>query len=153
MSFDEFRRRLQTERAFQELDTWTITAVSGGYTSPHTYRLRSGDKDYFVKEIKDNEREILKLLTPLVLTHVIKVTHPDLLDRNILVAEYVAGGPITSKVLEPGLIRDFATIQNHFNSPEFVQEPLSDDGGFFRSYLTRCFETGYNNLRFMSFFT
>jgi hypothetical protein len=132
---------------FEDLDQWTITEEYLGTTSPHTYRFRRGEWDLFVKEIKENEREILKLLTPLRLRHVVSPSFPALLDKNILVSEYITGGPIQSKDLEAGLIRDFATLQNHFNSSEFLREPRTDDGGFFRNYLTRCFETGYNNLK------
>ncbi len=146
MDFYELARHLKTQREFEDLGQWTITEEVLGRTSPHTYRFRRGEKDFFVKQIKDNEREILKLLTPLRLLHIVRPSFPDLLDRNILVSETITGGPIQSKDLEAGLIRDFTTFQNHFNSPEFLQGPRTDDGGFFRDYLTSCFETGYNNL-------
>lgn len=85
-------------------------------------------------------------MVPLALTHVAKVAFPDLLENNVLVTPYIAGGPIKSRDLEPGLIRDFATIQNHFNSPEFCKESGTDDGGFYKRFVIRCLETGYRNL-------
>jgi hypothetical protein len=142
----ELTRHLKIKAEFSDLDRWNITAEELGRTSQHTYRLRRNDKDYFLKEVRDNERDILKQLVPLQLLHVMKVVYPDLLDSNILVAAYVSGGPIKSKDLEPGLIRDFATIQNHFNSSAFVSEAPRDEGFFFGRFLIRCFETGYNNL-------
>lgn len=146
MDIDELLAHLKTKAEFEDLEQWTITEEGLGRTSRHTLRLRHGAKDYFLKDVKDNEREILRLLAPLQLTHVVKVVYPDLLDKNILVAEYVDGGPIRSKELEPGLIRDFATVQNHFNSPVFISEPRQDDDFFFARFLIRSFETGYNNL-------
>jgi hypothetical protein len=146
VDLSELTRHLKTKAEFSDLDRWTITAEELGRTSQHTYRLRRDDKDYFLKEVKDNERDILKRLVPLHLRHVIKVVYPDLLDSSILVAVYVRGGPIKSKDLEPGLIRDFAAIQNHFNSSAFVSEAPKDDGFFFGRFLIRCFETGYNKL-------
>jgi hypothetical protein len=146
VDLNELIGHLKTKAEFSDLDRWTITAEELGRTSQHTYRLRCDEKDYFLKEVKNNERDVLKRLVPLQLPHVVKVVYPDLLDSNILVAAYVSGGPIKSKDLEPGLIRDFATIQNHFNSPAFVSEAPRDDGFFFGQFLIRCFETGYNNL-------
>jgi len=146
VDFEEFVGHLRLLDAFEDLDQWTITEETLGRTSSHKYRFRRGDKDYFVKEIKENERDILKLLVPLALTHVVKVAYPDLLDDSILVTPFIAGGPIKGRDLEPGLIRDFATIQNYFNSPEFLVEPGTEGGVFFERYLVRCLEIGYRNL-------
>jgi len=146
MNFDELKRHLQAKKEFENLDRWTFTDANSGDTSPHTYRLQSKDREYFVKEIKDNERDILKMLIPLELTHVEMVIYPDLLAKNILVTEYIAGGTLKSKDLEPGLIWDFARIQNHLNSPAFNQELGQDDRFFFGNYLLKCFEEGYRSL-------
>jgi hypothetical protein len=86
--------------------------MHGGLVSAHASRWRRGDADLFVKELKDNERDVLKRLVPLGLEHVVHVVYPELLDRGIMVADFVPGGPITGKRLEPGLVRDYATIQN-----------------------------------------
>lgn len=146
MTFDELREHLRAVTELQDLDAWTFTAIPGGHTSAHTYRLRSEGRDYFVKEVKDNERDALKLLAPLRLVHVAAVVYPNLLDRNILVAEYVGGGPLESKSLEPDLIIDLATIQNHLNGAEYIDEPARDQEFFFGRYATRCFEEGCANL-------
>jgi hypothetical protein len=147
LDFYEFKRRLQTEVAFADWERWTITKVSGGMDSGHTYRFRAGDRDYFVKEIKDNERDILKLLVPLGLMHVEEAIHPDLLDENILVTAYDPRGPLRRKEdLDPDLVREFALIQNHFNASEFVREPLRDHGFGFGRYAEKCFHIGYGQL-------
>ena len=146
MTLEEFRESLQAEREFRNLDDWTFQAVGGGGASAHTHRLRSAHADYFVKEAKDNERDALKLIGPLELRHVERVIYPGLLDQNILVTDYITGGPIQSKDLEPGLIRDFATIQNHVGRPKSTDHlPASDEVGLDQHAL-RCFEQGYANV-------
>lgn len=143
----EFRRRLQTEVAFADWERWVTTNVAGGSVSGHTYRFRAGGMDYFVKELKDNERDILRLLAPLGLTHVETVIYPHLLDQNILVTAYDPSGLLRRKEdLDPDLVREFALIQNHFNAPEFVRGPLGDHNFGFGRYAERCLDQGYRNL-------
>ncbi|NIQ99242.1 MAG: hypothetical protein GTN78_03450, partial [Gemmatimonadales bacterium] len=59
MTFAELADLLQTEQEFGNPDDWTIASLTGGGTSPHTYRLTSSHADYFVKETQDNERNTL----------------------------------------------------------------------------------------------
>ena len=136
------RASLETMPELADLATWEATPISGGGTSRHVYRLRHGDRDYFVKEIKANERETWKLLSSLQLTHVQRLVFPDLLERNILVVEYLLGDTIRNRnEIETGLIRDMAIIQSRLPRREFVAaRPNRDD--FHGGYLTECLELG-----------
>jgi hypothetical protein len=146
MTLEELKASLQTERDFRNLDDWTFQPVGGGGTSAHTYRLRCRRADYFVKEVKDNEREALKLIAPLGLRHIERVIHPDLLDRNVLVTDYISGRPIESNNLEPSLVQDFATIQNRVGRPESGNSPPASDGVGLDEHALRCFEQGHANV-------
>lgn len=142
MDAREFRARLSSHPAFADLEQWQVTPVRGGLVSAHASRLRRGDADYFVKELKDNERDVLKRLVPLRLEHVLRVVYPELLDRGILVADFVPGGPITGKRLEPGLVCDYATIQNCVTSDSAGES----NRAFYRDSLVRWWDGGRANL-------
>jgi len=111
-----FWERLRTEPDFADLSGWQMVPIAGGQTSAHLYRLRGGAKDrsldLVVKEIKPNEQEILARLASMNLRHLPTVLYPDLLQHAIFVTRYYSGGPAHSKTLEPGVIRDLATLQN-----------------------------------------
>ena len=134
------RARLETVPELSDLGTWEATPISGGGTSRNVYRLRCGDRDLFVKEIKANERETWKLLSSLLLTHVQRLIHPKLLEHDILIVEYLVGGAIGHRdAIEPGVIRDMAIVQNHLPHPELVADhPHRDD--FHGRYLAECLE-------------
>ena len=153
MDKDEFGRRLQAHPWSEDLDRWKIAALRPGLTSPHTYRFRLGEQDYFVKEIKQNEVRILRLLTHLRLDIAPRVMVPELLRRDILVAEYVEGAPIGSKRLPPDLIERYAAMQNALNDREALGSKAfegcaftTEDDGFYRRSITRCLDRGYENL-------
>jgi hypothetical protein len=154
MEWQEFRRRLEARPQFEDLDRWQIETVTSGMTSPHTYRFRLEEQDYFVKEIKANEARILRLLTYFQLTIAPQVVVPALLQDGILVAEYIAGTPIESKQLPPDLIRRYADMQNALNDHDALLDSeafrgctfTTEDDGFYRRSIMRCLDQGYENL-------
>jgi hypothetical protein len=142
MDREEFLAVLGTGAEFTDLGSWRIERVGGGLVSANTYRLRRGDHDYFVKEVVNRERDVLRRMIPLGLQHVPRVAYPDLLDRNILVTPFIPGGPIASKLLDPGLVRDFATVQNRLTEP-----PATDEArAFFRDAVLRWQRGGTGKL-------
>jgi len=136
------------------LGRWRIVTIRSGMTSPHTYRLRRGEQDYFAKEVKANEARILRLLTHFGLAIAPRVIVPELLQDSILVAEYVEGAPIESKRLPPDLIERYADMQNVLNDREALlgskafQDCMftTEDDGFYRRSIARCLDQGYENL-------
>jgi len=142
MDAREFRSRLSSHHAFADTESWQVTPVRGGMVSAHASRWRRGDADYFVKEVRDNERDVLRRLVPLALAHVIRVVYPELLESSVLVADFVPGGPIASKQLEPGLVCDYAAIQNRVLS----DSDREADRAFYRASLERWWDGGRANL-------
>ncbi len=146
MDAAEFRARLASHQSFADADAWQVTPVRGGLVSAHASRWRRNGADYFVKEVRDNERDILQRLIPLRLRHVVHVVYPELLDAGILVADFMAGGTITDKRLEPGLVRDYATVQNWVTS----DSDRETHRAFYRDSLVRWWDGGRENLDHLS---
>ncbi len=154
MNWDAFRSHLEAHPRFKDWDHWQIEALTSGMTSPHTYRFRLGEQDYFVKEIKPNEARILRLLTHLGLAIAPRVIEPALLPDSILVAEYIEGDPIASKRLPRDLIERYADMQNALNDRDVLLGTqafegcsfTTEDDGFYRHSILRCMDQGYANL-------
>ncbi len=127
-----FIKRLQTEAAFNQLESWEQTQITSGTQSGNVFRLTSGEQDLFIKEITDHERDIHKQLLDIKLKHVLKSKHPDLLEQNILVTDFVSCGSITTKQLDHNLIVEFATIQNTLLPPGQDKGAHAASGEFFR---------------------
>jgi hypothetical protein len=154
MDWHEFREHLETYPQFEGLDRWRIEAVQPGLTSPHTYRFRLEEQHFFVKEVKANEARILRLLSHFRLQIAPRVVVPELLQDDILVAEYVEGRPLEGKRLPPGLIRRYADMQNALNNRQALVGSkvfggcafTTEDDGFYRRSIMRCLDQGYENL-------
>ncbi|MBN1138295.1 MAG: hypothetical protein JXM73_17030 [Anaerolineae bacterium] len=154
MDFAEFKRRLQSHPTFRDLARWTMADPGSGLTSPNRYRFQCGDRDYFVKEVKANERRILAFLTGYRLEIAPRVVLPELLEQDIAVTDYVRGVPLKSKTLPETLIRNYALMQNILNQHHVFERAeafrgctfTSQDDGFYRSSITRCIDQGYENL-------
>jgi hypothetical protein len=146
MDRDDFLARLRSHPVFADLDDWQVSPVTAGLTSRHASRFRSGTRDYFVKEVQNHEREVLLQLAALHLTHVPQVVCPELLEQNVLVTPFVPSGHLTSKALEPGLIRDYATIQSRLDRHAEAQEKMAANRRFFDEALARCFRVGQAKL-------
>lgn len=154
MDFAEFKRRLQSHPVFRDLERWTIGDTDSGFTSPNSYRVQCGDRDYFVKEVKENERRILGFLTEFGLEIAPRIVLPELLDQDIAVYEYVRGAHLQGKRLPPALIENYARMQNVLNQEDlFLQSHAfrgrtfsREDDGFYRGSITRCIDQGYEHL-------
>ena len=155
MDFFEIRIRLETTPGLEDIDDWQVETISMGGVSPHKYRFRSQNHDYFVKETKDNESQALQMLESLELDICPKVVFPELLKENILVAEYIPGGVLQDKKLDQGLVINYCAMQNAFNDRQlfgslepFTQVDYSDrdDAGFYRALLPRGCREGYPKL-------
>jgi hypothetical protein len=154
MEFAELADLLRTEEEFGDLDDWTVASLTAGGTSAHTYRLTSGHADYFVKETQDNESNTLQLLAGLELEVCPPVVYPGLLGHNLLVAEYIPGGHLKAKDLEPALVAKYAAMQNALNNWSSVVERCPDtpcgfsqtDGGSYRDFVLEGCRDGYQRL-------
>lgn len=128
--------------------------MTSGTVSAHAYRFRRADADYFVKEIKDNERRIHRLLIAFDLDIAPRVRYPELLADHILVCDYVEGAAMTGKRLDRGLIARYAEMQNALNRRPVLEAhnafsgcTFNDhDDGFYRASIERCLDEGYQNL-------
>ena len=143
MELRELKEILSEKDEFRDIASWKLKGVNHGSVGIHSSIISKGKKKYFVKDIKDNEANALSLIYPLKLKHLIKVAYPDLLSRNVLVAEYIRGKPISSKNLSAGLIKDFAAMQNALNNPRLFANKKyfsanrfidKDDGFFIKGY-------------------
>jgi len=154
LDWHTFRSCLEAHPRFEDLGRWQIVTIRSGMTSPHTYRFRLEEQDYFVKEVKANEARALRLLTHFGLGIAPQVVVPELLQDNILVAEYIEGMPIASKQLPADLIERYANMHNVLNDREALLGSeafegctfTTEDDGFYRRSIMRCLDQGYENL-------
>jgi len=156
MKLKELRDILCIEEELRDIDNWVFDKISKGGVGLHSYAISKDQKKYFVKEVKDNEANALLLIYPLKLKHFINVLCPDLLMNNVLVSEFVSGKTLKTKILHPGLLRDFAEMQNRlndvsyfngYNSNKYSLCKFSDhDDGFFRNGYLECFDVAYKNI-------
>ncbi len=100
---------LRRHPLFQPLAHWNVQPVAGFEIKP-VYRLRRGEHDLFVKRIKPNERLALGLLAAFGLTLAPRIIAPELLHHDVLVAEFIAGGPLRAKRLDGHLISNYARM-------------------------------------------
>lgn len=153
LSLADLLSHLRAKPEFQRLGVWEIRRIAS-QTSMRTYHLRCGCADYFVKIVKDNERRILQLLDRLGLDIAPRVIYPHLLEHNILVAEFIPGGQLQSKTLDPLLVQRYALMQNALNDESLFREgnpasgcAFSDhDDGFYRAGFMSCLDKGYEKL-------
>ncbi len=145
---------LQKKEEFSDLSNWEIEKIKVGNTSPIKLKLSLESTKYFFKLIKDNEKQILKILSSMNSELIPKVKYPDLLDQNILLCQYIDGGTLKNRNLDPELIKNFAQMQNLLNDDMFIKRSKFLDGyirrkkddGMFRNYVLESIPIGYNNL-------
>lgn len=145
---------LQKKEEFSDLSNWEIKKIKVGNTSPIKLKLSLESTKYFFKLIKDNEKQILKILSSMNSELIPKVIYPDLLDQNILICQYIDGGTLKNRNLDPELIKNFAQMQNLLNDDMFIKRSKFLDGyirrkkddGMFRNYVLESIPIGYNNL-------
>jgi hypothetical protein len=150
MDHEDLLNILHKAGAFKEVHTWQFTAITEGSISPHAYRVERGKKVYFVKEVKENEANILAVLSEAKSPLIPRVIYPALLADRVLVAAFAKGKHPRTKVLPPRLIRNYALMQNALNAPEWRKRrkkrednthPEKDDG-FYRKGLQEGFRQG-----------
>jgi hypothetical protein len=134
---------------------WHAEPITLGGVSRHTYRLQTPSADLFVKTTRDNESRRLRLLAYLDLAVCPRILYPELLDENLLVAQYVPDGPLREKRLEPGPVVNYCAMQNELNQRHLFEsvEPFTrcefhkdDAGGCYHSLIARELEEGYPKL-------
>lgn len=156
MKQKELANILCRKEDFRDIDNWVFNKISKGGVGLHSCTISKNQKKYFIKDVKDNEANTLLLIYPLKLKHFINVLYPDLLMENVLVSEFVSGKTLKIKTLQPGLIRDFAEMQNRLNDVSYFNRYNSnkyslckfsdhDDGFFGKGYL-ECFDVAYKNI-------
>ena len=156
MDLPQIKNLLIASRRFDDLDRYEISPVTGGHVSPHVYRLRRGDRDYFVKEVQPNERNTMQLLHRLGLAICQEIVCPELLEQLVLVTPFVAGGPARCKSLDSELVAAYAAMQNALNTrglfdsanvPPRCKFTAADEGGFARGLIARGCTQGLEKLR------
>ncbi len=148
------KKILQKKEEFSDLSNWEIEKIKVGNTSPIKLKLSIESTKYFVKLIKDNEKQILKILSSMNSELIPKVIYPDLLDQNILLCQFIDGGTLKNRNLDPELIKNFAQMQNLLNDDIFIKWSKFLDGyirtkidnGMFRNYVLESIPLGYDNL-------
>jgi len=155
MNIDEITRLL-TSRGIT--DDWEITSAFPLHPMKPIYRFKGDEHDYCVKVIKDNEKRALQRLVPLNLRHVQRFIAPSLLDKNVLVTEYLPHGTLSELNISPDLIREYAELQNTFNKKPYIDDldlDIDENGflrgdpvnGFYIKAIKPSFEIGYQNLK------
>ena len=155
MDLGELLQRLERLPHIGDPRAWHVEPITLGGVSQHTYRLRTPSVDLFVKTTRDNESRTLRLLSYLDLAVCPRILYPELLDENLLVAQYVPGGPLRERRLEPGLVANYCEMQNKLNQRHLFEsvEPFTrcafhaeDVGGFYRGLIARGLVEGYPKL-------
>lgn len=154
MKFNEIKQILSLKAEFRDFDDLVVTKIDEGIVSKHKYKIKSKNSTYFVKEIKDNEKNILKILDVLRLDFYPKIIYSDLLDKNILVSKFVSGGILDSWQIDDDLLIGFTEMQNILNDIPYLKEKeifdisnySESDGGFFRSQISDNFANGLKSL-------
>ncbi|MAG45609.1 MAG: hypothetical protein CMH63_02435 [Nanoarchaeota archaeon] len=145
MNQKELKKILESKEIFKDINKWKLKLVPHGGVSPHTYFISKDIKKYFVKEIKENEKVILLALTKLKLGLIPKVVYSDLLQKGVLVQEYISGNHLKNKKsIEVQLIKKFAKFQNSFNDKNVKKklnkfskcESTDKDDGFFKGEIS-----------------
>jgi hypothetical protein len=139
MSFEKLKVVLDKCHILKNIEFFEFETIPHGEVSPHVYKVSKGTLSYFVKMVKDNEKAILKTLIAVTSDIIPRVICPDLLNKNVLVQEYISGGHPKSKKIESQLVIKYVQLQNKLNEPEHqnvlneyngCKYPDKDDGLF-----------------------
>jgi hypothetical protein len=146
----EFREILHADPLFASLAAWTFQPVRGGSISPHTYRMVSPGKDFFVKAVTPNEKYTLQLISLAGLSIAPAVHSGRLLEEGCLVTDFIPGDRLMSKRLPPALVREVAQMHNVLNDQALFERSTTPssckysdhDDGFYRQSLLTNFRAG-----------
>lgn len=155
MTLRELKKNLNNVSELKNINSWKFDVMQGGIIARHKYKISKGDKQYFVKDIKENEKNILKVLVDIDAKFIPKIYFPQLLNKNILVTEYLSGGQLIGKKLDKELLIGFVKFQNFLNDKVYLTRNRpgdlanfsEKDGGFFKKCITANFNFG---LRYLS---
>jgi hypothetical protein len=130
---------LRKNKLFNNINNWEITPIYQGKAAEFACNIKNSSYSYFVKDIKENEKNALYMILPLKSTHFVKTSFLDLLQDNVLVADFVDGGNYTSSRLSESLIIEYAAMQKALNDREYFKKhfrgqssvyKMADDGYF-----------------------
>lgn len=139
---ESFRTLLNSVSLLGDLATWHTARIREGGVGGNTFSLTRGDQKLFLKETRANESRTLKLLHRQKLRLAPVIHAPELLDQNILLAEFIPGDKPTCKRLDPLLIHDFAQMQNALNDPQIFAEGRAPAGCKFTDHDDGFFQRG-----------
>ena len=128
MELERLKDILRTVKEFRQIEGWKFTRITSGGASPNKFRLRNGKKDYYVKEINEQERRILPVLVAIKSKLIPPVAHPDLLAKDVLVSPYLGPCVRPGGKLEPRLYREYARTQNTLNDPAVLRRLKASHG-------------------------
>jgi hypothetical protein len=155
LSFDQIKEALKCIVEFKNLEKWHIKHLGIGEMM-HTYILSKGNKKYFVKEVKPHEAQVNYFLSIIKLKHIPFAVYPRLLDKNILVLNFIEGGmmPQKDRKIDIDLLKDFIKFQNKMNDKKFFDKYnifklnnfSTKNEGWFTGRLQRNLAAGRENL-------
>lgn len=146
LTIEDIERLLQTQPEFSNLESWKFETINMGEMT-HKYKLKKGNRVYFVKEVKKHEAQVIHFLYHLELSRIPSTRFPELLKHKVQVRAFIPGEILQCRKLDLGLIREFALFQNRMNDKVFFDKynllgldnyELKDDG-FFSKGLTSDF--------------
>lgn len=143
MTRDEVLSILATDAVFANLQPSQIEWLAQGRSS-HSCRIQVGAREFFVKDVQPQERDVLRRLSQLNLRHVPPIRSSRLLEKMILVTDYIAGGTMQDLALDADLVREMAVIQNHCSGSQQDSEKAREHC---RSRAIWCFARAAENLQ------
>lgn len=148
MTLKELKKNLASVPDFKDINSWKFEAIKGGIVALHKYKISNDGQSYFVKDVKENEKNILKILFDIQADFIPKIVFPKMLDKNILISEYINGGQMVGKNLDKELLIGFTKFQNLLNNKNYT-DFSSKDSGFFKNYISLNFNYGLRCLRLL----
>ena len=153
MEFSEIEKALKNIEEFSDFKSWSLKRLKIGEMY-HTYVLSKGNKKYFIKEIKPHEAQILYFLNKINLKHIPGAVNLRLLDKKILLSEFIEGHMLKFRKIDLGLLNDFIIFQNKMKDKKFfdrynhfkLKNYSNSDNGFFKSRFKSELKTGRMNL-------
>ena len=131
---------LRAEGQFIDIEKWAITTIFQGKAAEYVCKLEKDHISYFVKDITPNEKNTLHMILPLNFKHFIKTPFANLLEKGVLVADFVEGGNYKGTRLSSSLLTDYASMQITLNNKDYYDMHykgdkniyLTADDGYFR---------------------
>ena len=155
LEFNQIKAALIKIPEFSDFDSWKIKRLEVGEMH-HTYLFFKSNKKYFIKEVKPHEAQVNYFLSILRLKHLPYSIYPKLLEKNILVLDFIEGGmmPQKNRKIDLDLVKNFAIFQNKMNDKSFFNKYnafklnnfSTKNDGWFTGRLQRNLAAGKINL-------